>query len=308
MKKSKHDYDKILIRLNDIIHRLYTGECLKPKELAEEYNVSVKTIQRDFSERLYRFPIERDQKNNCWKMKEGCGLEKVHDVEEQLVLDIMEKMTDTIGGKFGTKSKALLSKLKNKTKAPIYTSFFLEDISKKVPEVVMLEKAIIEEKQITFNYRQHNEILTEPLKIVNFDGFWYLMANEVSSNIIKKYYLRDVSGIKLTDSEFEYEYDDFEGRIENALNAWFRPCGDLIEVILSVDASVAKYFKRKPINGTQQITQEDEHGKLILSVKVTSEKEILPIVKYWIPNIDIVSPAKFSELINTELRSYLIKA
>ena len=55
----KHDYDKILTRLTIILQRLYEGEILSTSELAEEFNVSSKTIQRDFNERLIRFPIEK---------------------------------------------------------------------------------------------------------------------------------------------------------------------------------------------------------------------------------------------------------
>ena len=64
-----HDYDKILTRLTIILQRLYEGEKLSVSELAEEFNVSTKTIQRDFNERLYRFPIVKVGRK--WKMQDG---------------------------------------------------------------------------------------------------------------------------------------------------------------------------------------------------------------------------------------------
>ncbi len=42
----KHDYDKTLRRLNTIIVRLNNGDSLSVKELAEEFNVSIRTIQK----------------------------------------------------------------------------------------------------------------------------------------------------------------------------------------------------------------------------------------------------------------------
>jgi len=62
----KHDYDKTLTRLTIILQKLYDGELLSVKELAEEFNVSERTIQRDFNERLIRFPIEKEGRR--WKM------------------------------------------------------------------------------------------------------------------------------------------------------------------------------------------------------------------------------------------------
>ena len=41
----KHDYDKILYRLTTIWGRLREGEILGTSELANEFNVSTKTIQ-----------------------------------------------------------------------------------------------------------------------------------------------------------------------------------------------------------------------------------------------------------------------
>jgi transcriptional antiterminator len=46
----KHDYDKILTRLTQILSKLYQGEQLQPKDLADEFNVSLRTIQRDFKD------------------------------------------------------------------------------------------------------------------------------------------------------------------------------------------------------------------------------------------------------------------
>ena len=62
----KHDYDKKLFRLIDILGKLYREENLSIDEYAQEYNVSTKTIQRDFNEKLTSFPIYQDKK--IWKM------------------------------------------------------------------------------------------------------------------------------------------------------------------------------------------------------------------------------------------------
>lgn len=65
----KHDYDKILTRLTTILQRLNDGEALSVTELANEFNVSSRTIQRDFNERLIAFPVV--QINKKWQMQDG---------------------------------------------------------------------------------------------------------------------------------------------------------------------------------------------------------------------------------------------
>jgi len=59
----KHDYDKALTRLRIILQRLNDGESLGVKELAEEFGVSTRTIQRDFNEKLISsYPIFQENK------------------------------------------------------------------------------------------------------------------------------------------------------------------------------------------------------------------------------------------------------
>ena len=70
----QHDYDKILTRLTVILSRLYQAEQLKPSDLAKEFNVSERTIQRDFKDRLIHFPIYYENKH--WKMQKDFKIEK----------------------------------------------------------------------------------------------------------------------------------------------------------------------------------------------------------------------------------------
>lgn len=71
----KHDYDKALNRLTVILQKLYEGETLSVKDLAEEFGTSTRTIQRDFNEKLIQFPIIKDGKK--WKMRDGFHVEKL---------------------------------------------------------------------------------------------------------------------------------------------------------------------------------------------------------------------------------------
>lgn len=51
------DHDKVAFRLATILQKLNQGEILVEKELAEEFNVSIRTIQRDLRERFVFLPL-----------------------------------------------------------------------------------------------------------------------------------------------------------------------------------------------------------------------------------------------------------
>ncbi|EAJ8010373.1 HTH domain-containing protein [Campylobacter jejuni] len=53
------EYDKLSIRLVQILSKFNNGESLSAQELAQEFNVDTRTIQRDLNERLAFMPIKK---------------------------------------------------------------------------------------------------------------------------------------------------------------------------------------------------------------------------------------------------------
>ncbi|MBF4313297.1 DeoR family transcriptional regulator, partial [Vibrio anguillarum] len=49
--------EKLAFRLSDILTRLFMGEVLSIEQLMRDYQVSEKTLRRDFNERLIKAPI-----------------------------------------------------------------------------------------------------------------------------------------------------------------------------------------------------------------------------------------------------------
>ncbi|BAF73241.1 helix-turn-helix transcriptional regulator [Sulfurovum sp. NBC37-1] len=299
----KKDYDKILTRLTVILSRLYDREALSVTELAEEFNVSGRTIQRDFNERLISFPIYQDKKK--WKMQDGFRIEKIKSIEEQLVLDIIEKMTESIGGKFATTSHKLLSKIKNEDFNPIYTKLNIEDISDRFDDIQLIEKAIKDKTELECSYENEREgtfrANIQPLKIVNYEGFWYLVA--FKDGTVQKYYIKTLSNIQPTAKTFTVD-EDIEELLKNSINIWFKSDIEPFEVKIYADKVAAKYFKRRALP-TQSIETLREDGTMEFVVTITDEMEIIPIVKYWLPHLRILEPLWIQELINADLKKYL---
>jgi predicted DNA-binding transcriptional regulator YafY len=299
----KHDYDKILTRLTTILSRLNDGEALSVKELAKEFNTSDRTIQRDFNERLVSFPIYQEGKK--WKMRDGFKIEKTQSIEDEIVLDIIEKITEGIGGKFARQSHKLLSKIKNEDFNPIYTKLNIEDISDKLSEIQILESAIKSKQEVhcTYNDERHPPYTTtiQPLKIANFEGFWYFLA--MRGNILKKYYLKNISNVKLLDTEFTVD-ESIDKLLDDALSVWFQQNVEPFEVKLFADKAAAKYFKRRPLP-TQKIETINSDETIEFSVTITHEMELLPIVKYWIPHMHVIEPKWLRDIVSEDISSYV---
>jgi len=299
----KHDYDKILTRLTVILSKLNDGESLSVKALAKEFNTSDRTIQRDFNERLASFPIY--QENKKWKMQEGFRVEKTNSLEDEIVLDIIEKITEGIGGKFSIKANKLLSKIKNEDFNPIYTKLNIEDISDKFQDIQILEGAIRNKTVVkcSYNDEKHPIYATaiKPLKIVNFEGFWYLLA--LKGDVLKKYYLKNISSPNVTQESFTTE-NTLDTLLDNSISVWFQKDVAPFEVKFYADKSAAKFFKRRPLP-TQKIDSLNSDGTMEFSVSITHEMEILPLIKYWIPHLFVIEPSWIKTLIEDDTKNYL---
>jgi predicted DNA-binding transcriptional regulator YafY len=240
-------------------------------------------------------------------MQEGFKLEKSTSIEDAVVLDIMEKLIEGAGRTFSMKAERLLSKIKNQSFNPFYAKLDMEDIGDKLREVQQLESVIKSHQEIACLYDFGNYAKTidlKPLKIANYEGFWYLIALDARNDTLKKYYLKNISQIHIKDQEFEAD-TTLDDLLEQSLSVWFDQGIEPYRVVLEISDTIAKYFRRKPLSKTQRIEELREDGSLVISVEITSDMEIIPFVKYWMPHIRVVEPVGIRKSIAEDLHKYL---
>lgn len=193
------DY-RVMERIEEILQRLRSGEKLSIKALSIEFGCDTKTIQRDMSQRI---PELLSRMNLGVKIaKEGRlfillgDTANLKNFEDSLVLDTLEKLSEGIGSNFSNKAKRLLRHAKETIEENyLFTRIDFEDVTDKADEVLAIETAIGKRCIIEFQYqkeKQRNSVNVKPLKLINFDGFWYLLAEDISEGVIKKYYLKSI--------------------------------------------------------------------------------------------------------------------
>ena len=297
----KHDYDKILYRLNSIWQRLRENEVLSVKELAQEFNVSTKTIQRDFNERLiHMLPIEKI--GHKWKVIDGHSIDKNLSFEEDLVLDVLKELASSMGASFGNKANTLFSKLQNSHENPIYSKIEIEDISDKTDLIKQLQNSIKNLFQVEFYFKNKYRFV-EPYKITTFDGYWYLYGNDILENKLKTFYIKDITNLILSEKNFKENISALN-KLDSALNVWFEPNNSLFEVRLLVKKDIAKYFKRRPLCKTQVITKEYENEDIEIFFTATSKKELIYELKKWQPSLLVIEPKDLAKQMLEISREY----
>jgi predicted DNA-binding transcriptional regulator YafY len=288
-----------------ILSRLYEGETLSKKELAKECKLDLRTIQRYISERLVGFPIENS--GDRFRLASRLSNEVHTDPEDQAVLQMLKTLSREQGPKFYAKAIKLLAKLQNAAANSYFAYLDMEPIDGLLATAAKLEKAIRAKRPVRCRYKMHEgvyDIQIKPLKIALFQGYWYLVAMDARNDTVKKYLLRQIDRIHIEEGTFE-EPDGLERAIAKALSVWFDPDAKPFEVRLFIDAEVARYFERKPIGPTQTITGKDPDGSIEITLTITHEMEIVPIIKQWLPHVRVLAPKWIDEIVRNDIAAYL---
>jgi predicted DNA-binding transcriptional regulator YafY len=289
----------------EILERLENAEELSIGELAREWNVDPKTIQRDFDKlkQIYPGRVERGEDKKRYRKP----LSRRAQNDGDMVLGMLESMVKDMGVDFYKKAHPLLERLQRQIKSPFYTRLDVEDIGSKFDIVIRLEKAIDQKREVTITYAPYGGKIPKeysnvrPIKVIVYEGFWYLLAQH--DDYTKKFYIKSINSCEINDTLFKHNQKIID-RLENSINVWFSTGEEPYEVRLWVDKEVVVYFERKPVAKNQKLYKQPD-GSAELVLKVTSDEEIYPILKYWMPNVRIIEPEYIQENFEKVLSSYL---
>lgn len=287
------NHDKIATRLALILNKFNSGEKFSIDNLVEEFNVTKRTIQRDLSERLSYLPIKKE--NNLYYLEEYyLGKLNFDDIKNFAVLSGIKELYPSLQEDF-------LKNILDDTISKVYIikGHNYEDVSDKTDEFKLVEESILSKTFINFTYNDKSRIV-KPYKILNTKGIWYLIATQ--DDEIKTFSFKKITKIEKTSQTFQIEQSIID-KINNDDNVWFS--NSEIEVVLKIKKEVANYFLRRKIIPNQIVLKELDDKGLLVSCKVSFDEEILKIVRYWIPNVEIISPDYLKEKLENGLKVYL---
>jgi len=297
---SDRNHDTLVYRLAQMLVKLNQGEKLNPRELADEFGVDLRTIQRDLNGRFAYLPLEKTDgryhlnptflgKLNTKDIDRFASLAGVKGLFPSLADDFLRDIFDS------RIQSTLLVK-----------GHHYENLAGKEPTFRELEKAIIARRKITFEYAKSDGLKAfaaiSPYKLINNKGIWYLAGQDAEK--LKAFSLTKISKLSTLDANFNWD-TAIENQIAEEDGIWLSE--EKQEIVIKVDAKVAGYFKRRRLIANQVIEKELADGGLIISAKVGHANQVLPIVRYWIPNLRIISPEVLQTELEKELSQYLMQ-
>lgn len=284
-------------RLNALYERLKNANGISISDLAREFEVSTKTIQRDFKDL---------QSLGAYKSGRMLLLDKKRAIDnlksdERIVLGILSKLAKSNGEDFYLKAKPLLTKLTQQLEQPIYISTPSESLDDSdLIHFDFIEKAITKRVELGFDYKdKHYEI--KPFKLAYFEGFWYVLGFDTKqNNCFKKFYFKGLKNLQSLNRSFTLN-DEVEKRLKNAHSVWFN-LDEPFLVQLLIDKTIAKYFKRRHIIGATLYEQDDE--SVILELEISHIMQLKPLIYKFIPHIKVLEPAWLNDFVKDELLEF----
>lgn len=140
----------------------------------------------------------------------------------------------------------------------------------------------------------------KPYHLVNKNGIWYLMG--VDGHHQKTFCFTQIRDLVLQAETFLPD-PVLQAEIRNSDSIYHG--NQISEIVVRVHASVAAYFTRRNLLPNQETLHRLEDGTLLLACKNIHPMEVVPIVRYWIPHLHIVSPNGLQQQMEEELRKYL---
>ncbi len=147
-------------------------------------------------------------------------------------------------------------------------------------------------------------VVADPYRLANFQNYWYLIAFDPSVEILKTYYLKNITELQML-----YENFTGNGQIEADLNrlcntmdsVWWN--GERHSCTLKV-TGIAKYYVERDLPETMDLLETHE-DHLIVRFYYHNEIELFSYVKSWIPHMRIIDNETLSQKLTQQLESFL---
>lgn len=293
------NHDTLVYRLAQILVKLNQGEKLNPKTLADEFGVNMRTIQRDLNVRFAYLPLQKS--NGCYHLDVAfLGKLNSKDIDRFASLAGVKGLFPSLSDDF--LRDIFDSRIQD---ALLVKGHFYENLSGKEQLFREIENAIISRHQLAFKYMKADDKkfydAVSPYKLINSKGIWYLAA--IEGGKLKTFSFTKIEHLNTLEVSFKWD-SHIDDQLDAEDGIWMSD--DKQEVILSVSKDIASYFRRRQLIANQVIVKELEDGGLIVSAKGHSN-QILPIVRYWIPHIQIISPAPLQTELERSLLEYQSK-
>jgi len=174
-----------------------------------------------------------------------------------------------------------------------------EDLREQSPNFVRLQAAIEQRHECRFTYKGKPR-QAQPYRLIHKNGVWYLAAEEAGR--LKNFSVALIESLQVDEARCFTSKPAHQRYIDGKDDIWFTEAST--EVLLRVAPAIAHYFTRRALLPQQQ-QRLDNDGSLLVTTQINHINQLLPMVRYWLPHVRIISPTNWQQELVVQLRDYL---
>ncbi|MGY5954744.1 WYL domain-containing protein [Kosakonia sp. BK9b] len=287
--KASHDrkHDPLIERLCEIFGALYQGRTIDKAWLCDKFGITERTAYRDLA-RL------------------GHILDQVAPGRYKLSTHLLPSLHNGHLAEFADftgvanlfprhDGQSLRNSMKNSSNISFQApssreNLLLEDL------LNQLNLAISARCEVEYHYRDKAR-RAQPYRLINQAGLWYLAA--VEKGRLKAFELARIEGLVRTAMRFTPQ-EDVLAELDSGVGIRF---GSRVETRLRVSAHAAEYVTRRALFPAQRILEQHDDGSVTLSTAISDPHTLFRWLRYWLPDIGILSPQSLREQFEQDLHS-----
>lgn len=280
-------------RLVDILLELHLHGVVNRQALMHKFNITERTVYRDLNALSPIVEHTRDGQYRLIHAPQGHAGQGLHHVIANFlnVDDYFPEKGRDFWEKLGARAQEnhimiLGNDAERKEKWDIHA------------QLAAFEKAIKSQQVCQILYKGKTRQVN-PYKVINKKNIWYLQATE--DGRLKSFSLSLIQWLDIFSDTFAPDNDTLE-LLEKNPDPWVSE--ETFEVDVFIPATIAHYFKRRDLLPGQEVLAEDKQG-ITLRCHAAHENQILPLLFYWLPNIQVLELAWLKQKFVATLETYL---
>lgn len=315
-------------RLHDVIRILEARYGATVDEIAEEANVTRRTVYRDLDAiRDAGYPLVSDRESDGRTLyRFMTGFKKLPPItfslEELMTLylcrgqlsflqgtpfqDDLEAIFGRLRSSLPPRSVAHLERIASAA-APRFQG--VRDYQGKKQLLTDLRKGLLYQYRCRLTYtpphREAADYEFDPYTLLFFNNSLYLGGYAHNRKALRLFLVDRVDRVELLDDRFEvpeeYRADDLTGSAFGLIE------GETFELKVRFGLDVAHLVRERLWHPSQSI-EEQQDGSLILSMQASGEKEILSWLYSYLPCVQVLEPPALKETFAEGLRQALLSA
>ncbi|MDD3925235.1 MAG: YafY family protein [bacterium] len=313
-----------LQRIFTINRYLSSGRCVRLQELADDFGVSARTIQRDMAQLRYDFgaPLKFDRCAGGYRYTGKFDLNPPVDMTESEMLalylagEILGRFTgtsleDAARCAFDKLSKLLVHELTDSAvplggHITIGAPLLRGDAARVGDLFCLLGDAIKDGRVVEIEYHAINTDSkscreTEPLHLHYHKGAWYLIAFCRLRSDIRIFALDRIKSARLIEGGRLFN-QPFDAALYLQGNFGIVSGGTVNEVALLFDADQARWVRERQWHPSQQL-EERPDGSLVLHMRVRGLREVCHWVMSYGSHVRVIAPQELKEMVAAEVRA-----